>query len=89
MGPVKSVYPCMHGQHLLFGTRERDTSQNETLLNLYHCNGKFGEGVKFPIGLGPLRGPWNLGVVTGIVPRGLLAKRGILHYCLRAQHIEW
>ena len=35
------------------------------------------------------KGPWNLSVVTSIVPRGLLAKRKILHHCLGAQHVEW
>ena len=33
---------------------------------------KFWEAVKFPIWSGPVRRPWNLGVVTDIVPRGLL-----------------
>ena len=40
------------------------------------CNGKFGEAVEFPIWSGPIRGPWNLGVVTGIVPRGVTCGAG-------------
>ena len=33
---------------------------------------------------GPVRGPWNLGVVTGIVPPGLLAEKGI--FALVSEH---
>ena len=34
------------------------------------------EAVKFPIWPRPVRGPWNLGVVTGIVPPGVTCGAG-------------
>ena len=50
--------------------------------------GNLGKPLNFPLvwtrkgAVEPLRSNW-------FVPRGLLAKRGTLHHCLRAQHIEW
>ena len=51
--------------------------------------GNFGKPLNFPLvwtrkgAVEPRR------IVTGIVQQSLLAKRGIVHNGLRAQHIEW
>ena len=50
--------------------------------------GNLGKPLNFPF-VWARKGQRNLGVRCGIVPRGLLAERGTLNYCLRAQHVEW
>ena len=50
--------------------------------------GNLGKPLNFPL-VWTRKGAVKPRRSNGIVPRGLLAKRGILHHCLRAQHVEW
>ena len=50
--------------------------------------GNFGEAVNFQF-VWARKEPRTLFVVYGIVPRGILADRGTLNHCLRAQRVEW